>query len=163
MLHIYMVQHGDSSLVIEAPFSDPERGAIMKRAFSVIPAEAPQCVACGKRDIDQLRHYYNHLSVGSAENQIIYIAYGCQHNKECLAVASAEVGKSIDIYRSVLKEDGVKVQGGCTVCSATDKKTMSCKHCRLVRYCSIECQKKHWPTHKPYCMLSPKEKETMKE
>jgi hypothetical protein len=27
----------------------------------------------------------------------------------------------------------------------------TCKACMLVRYCSAECQRKHWPTHKKPC------------
>ncbi len=30
-------------------------------------------------------------------------------------------------------------------------KTLQCTRCRKVRYCSRECQKSHWKTHKPAC------------
>ncbi|KAL4811860.1 hypothetical protein BDW67DRAFT_179221 [Aspergillus spinulosporus] len=46
---------------------------------------------------------------------------------------------------------------GSTNCAKTG--TYGCKDCRLVTYCSRECQKSHWNQHKPPCR-SPLRKET---
>ncbi|KAG2067525.1 hypothetical protein BDR04DRAFT_1104946 [Suillus decipiens] len=39
----------------------------------------------------------------------------------------------------------------CTQCQTALEKPLKCTKCKSVWYCSKECQKKHWPTHKPRC------------
>lgn len=48
--------------------------------------------------------------------------------------------------------------GGTKVCrrcgkSATEVRLQQCARCRLVCYCSPDCQKADWPTHKTYCRV----------
>jgi hypothetical protein len=42
---------------------------------------------------------------------------------------------------------------GCVVCGKETKNR--CTACDLVRYCSKECQKQHWPVHKQTCPCGP--------
>ena len=45
--------------------------------------------------------------------------------------------------------------GGCSAVRAEEAKAYSvCSGCREVHYCSRECQRKHWKTHKPECLSS---------
>jgi len=39
----------------------------------------------------------------------------------------------------------------CFACSTLDKKTLFCSRCKVARYCSPDCQRAHWPTHKQTC------------
>ncbi|KAK3271460.1 hypothetical protein CYMTET_20191 [Cymbomonas tetramitiformis] len=39
----------------------------------------------------------------------------------------------------------------CAACSLPGKKMKKCSGCRLVSYCSRECQKEHWKMHKENC------------
>lgn len=39
----------------------------------------------------------------------------------------------------------------CTQCQKRLEKLLKCAKCKSVWYCSKECQKKHWPKHKPTC------------
>lgn len=41
----------------------------------------------------------------------------------------------------------------CAVCGITRKGLKSCKSCQSTVYCSKECQKAAWPTHKLQCLL----------
>lgn len=39
----------------------------------------------------------------------------------------------------------------CQVCNITDIKLACCGKCKASKYCSIDCQRKDWPTHKLIC------------
>jgi hypothetical protein len=39
----------------------------------------------------------------------------------------------------------------CAECKKQDHGYKKCSGCEVTRYCSVECQRKHWKTHKPIC------------
>ena len=43
------------------------------------------------------------------------------------------------------------VANPCAVCQTADANSM-CSRCKLVRYCSVDCQKHHWKIHKKTCV-----------
>ena len=49
--------------------------------------------------------------------------------------------------------DGVKGEANqfCSKCEQTAEKLKLCGACRNVSYCSVKCQKAHWPIHKIVC------------
>jgi hypothetical protein len=50
----------------------------------------------------------------------------------------------------VLKAMAISLeQKKCFMCSK--KGLLTCSRCRMLNYCSAECQKKHWKQHKPFC------------
>jgi len=42
----------------------------------------------------------------------------------------------------------------CESCGATDEVVKRCARCHFTRYCGLECQKKHWKTHKKSCYIA---------
>eukprot|EP00004_Rigifila_ramosa_P002399 TRINITY_DN12510_c0_g1_i1.p1 TRINITY_DN12510_c0_g1~~TRINITY_DN12510_c0_g1_i1.p1 ORF type:complete len:520 (+),score=122.00 TRINITY_DN12510_c0_g1_i1:55-1560(+) len=40
----------------------------------------------------------------------------------------------------------------CLACATTLDKSLFCARCRTATYCSPQCQRSHWPTHKPVCV-----------
>jgi len=46
--------------------------------------------------------------------------------------------------------DGVR----CDTCLTGDETLRKCNACKLVRYCSRECQKAHWKEHKDFCAIN---------
>ena len=43
----------------------------------------------------------------------------------------------------------------CAACAAQGPKLLCCSRCKLVHYCSRECQKQHWKAHKRVCKPPP--------
>ncbi|KAJ7865633.1 hypothetical protein B0H14DRAFT_406455 [Mycena olivaceomarginata] len=56
------------------------------------------------------------------------------------------------------------VPSGCITCKAIkDKKDLkTCKKCRRVEYCNVECQRANWPSHKLTCNPAKEKGTTMK-
>lgn len=50
-----------------------------------------------------------------------------------------------------LREGYDKEQESCKACKTNNMKLYLCSRCRSVKYCSKECQKKDWTTHKHNC------------
>ena len=48
-------------------------------------------------------------------------------------------------YKAIIREDE------CCNCQHHSSKLLTCSRCNLVQYCSRNCQKQHWGTHKMYC------------
>ena len=53
-------------------------------------------------------------------------------------------------------EDAKEYKSKCTTCGSNDGKKKTC--CKLVWYCSIECQRKDWSKHKENCLCEKKTK-----
>ncbi|KAI6026975.1 ankyrin [Pisolithus marmoratus] len=51
----------------------------------------------------------------------------------------------------------------CGNCGTEQSGLRQCARCHTVRYCSVECQRSHWPTHRPNChAFSPSTTVTLK-
>lgn len=51
----------------------------------------------------------------------------------------------------------------CESCGTEQSGLRQCARCHTVRYCSVECQREHWPTHRPDCRaFSPSTTVTLK-
>ncbi|KAG2058377.1 hypothetical protein BDR06DRAFT_115928 [Suillus hirtellus] len=59
--------------------------------------------------------------------------------------------RSIAVSSEVLKANQKYFCVQCTQCGIKMKKLLKCAKCKSVWYCSKECQKKNWSTHKPTC------------
>lgn len=69
--------------------------------------------------------------MSSVSAQIYRFCYSCE------AVASLKEESLVDINKQVVK---------------TVKKLMNCTRCHIASYCSKECQKSHWKSHKVHCI-----------
>ncbi|KAF9474579.1 hypothetical protein BDN70DRAFT_898860 [Pholiota conissans] len=103
--------------------------------------------ACDKKyleAIEVLMEFGADLSIKDADGyspMMIYNAMGPQ--------VSATVEKCLRRQRG---EDPLpRSDKRCGGCLATDKTLKNCSRCQVARYCSVECQKKDWPTHKKAC------------
>ncbi|KAH6912043.1 hypothetical protein BKA70DRAFT_1266388 [Coprinopsis sp. MPI-PUGE-AT-0042] len=66
-----------------------------------------------------------------------------------------------DVKAVVLKKCSNEVQG-CRVREGDVAQFKRCSACRLVSYCSVSCQKAHWPKHKAACKQHQQVKATSK-
>jgi len=61
---------------------------------------------------------------------------------------AAEAGRGATSRR---RDDPYGDRYMCSACMRVVNRTMRCSRCKRVAYCSKECQKAHWKTHKPFC------------
>lgn len=47
--------------------------------------------------------------------------------------------------------ENVVAESCCATCKANSKNLKRCSRCCSVYYCSVECQRSHWPQHKSVC------------
>ena len=52
-------------------------------------------------------------------------------------------------------ENGIRK---CAFCKANKSKLLRCGRCKAVYYCSVDCQRPHWKTHKKICKKKQKAK-----
>ena len=103
-------------------------------------------------------------------NEVVYCSMQClkanadQHQKSCHLVPfySSIDGEAITLdpddlqYMQAERENAGMVCANCDVV-ANNTHLKKCAACKLVTYCSKECQKKHWPVHKTVCKSAPME------
>ena len=65
--------------------------------------------------------------------------------------AKLTAGKSPSTGGSSSTAAGGNVGGGCAMCGVIAGKLKRCTACKLVSYCSRECQTSHWTDHKLVC------------
>ncbi|KAG8952851.1 hypothetical protein FRC03_012002 [Tulasnella sp. 419] len=71
---------------------------------------------------------------------------GASSNVELLRLGSGIGGKTLDYLLCARSESGKTLEGPCP-----NKGDHRCSECRLVKYCSKECQREHWRIHKLQC------------
>jgi hypothetical protein len=77
---------------------------------------------------------------------------------EAQKMAMNSKAKKISILTAQGESQSAAVQqyklfcGNCGRAQSVELKLKRCKQCHMFFYCSAECQKHHWPIHKPYCM-----------
>ncbi|KAG5729442.1 Ankyrin-2 [Termitomyces sp. T112] len=58
------------------------------------------------------------------------------------------------VHKWIRKRSGQEAprdEKGCDCCGVSDKPLKNCAKCHVARYCSVECQRKEWSTHKKTC------------
>eukprot|EP01116_Phalansterium_solitarium_P009554 TRINITY_DN23760_c0_g1_i1.p1 TRINITY_DN23760_c0_g1~~TRINITY_DN23760_c0_g1_i1.p1 ORF type:complete len:177 (-),score=4.41 TRINITY_DN23760_c0_g1_i1:167-697(-) len=75
-------------------------------------------------------------------------AIRCLETALSLDPANEEVARRLQL----LREPRPRVDSThCTKCRTVMKQKMACSRCLKTFYCGAECQRSHWPTHKPDC------------
>ncbi|KAG1863626.1 hypothetical protein DFJ58DRAFT_774202 [Suillus subalutaceus] len=59
--------------------------------------------------------------------------------------------RAIAVSSKFLKANQKMFRVRCSQCQMSLEKPLKCAKCKSVWYCSKECQRKNWPTHKPRC------------
>ncbi|KAK7028323.1 hypothetical protein R3P38DRAFT_2935392 [Favolaschia claudopus] len=71
-----------------------------------------------------------------------------KHFLACGPKVTATIAKWI---RKQAGEDALRAEKCCNQCGKVDSSLKNCGRCKIARYCSNECQKKSWPSHKKNC------------
>ena len=70
----------------------------------------------------------------------------------CIRLASENEGRIAHLEHSVKVLEQTITDKQCACCEKFEDKMKRCARCRNVRYCSKDCQVKHWTMHKPLCV-----------
>ena len=73
--------------------------------------------------------------------------------RDAVAAQRAESEASPRACGRKIPPDVVACEACAAVAEPRGAKFMQCSRCRTTRYCSKECQKAHWTTHKKYCKI----------
>ncbi|CAL8468102.1 g7641 [Coccomyxa elongata] len=115
----------------------PIKGLCIKlltdRASIVSPFIRPESTSCSWGGIGGSRIYSPGM-VGWLRNCGWWTGPEVAHKWPCVCCTCGEV----EVQRTKMHIPRIKV----------------CKGCRMVRYCSVECQMEAWPLHKEHCKLS---------
>ncbi|XP_062588473.1 uncharacterized protein LOC134250136 isoform X2 [Saccostrea cucullata] len=123
------------------------------------------CTSC-KKSSEQLKRCTGCLQVSYCSRECQVQDWNQKHKDECVKIHVQykedlqEVEKEDqkdDVFSKEKSDNGHKSLNMCTVCGK--KGTMKvCQRCKIQKYCSPECQKADWQTHKSHC--SQEEKST---
>ena len=117
---------------------------------------SPVCMRCKKPA-------HIHCSCGS----VSYCSKECQtlelpdHSKKCSQLADSSSTSELPNTSPASKAQGHSdyfeivptsiVSSKCAHCTKTETSLKRCSKCRSVSYCSVECQRLHWPQHQSTC------------
>jgi hypothetical protein len=108
------------------------------------------CVGCGK-PAKQFQHNMNFWE-NCDPMHVEDMPQAVCGESQCIYIANQEM-------REGMERHGIypqKTKAGCSFCNAVADTMMQCSRCKAARYCGPQCQRAHWPTHKPTCSPPPK-------
>ena len=115
---------------------------------------------------------YAAMHQGRVDSLQLLLKWGANPMQECMASPTwrcslvdfarymqAREGRHahvVDLFDEHLKNNTAPA-GGCIKCGSSGvTKLKTCKGCHVAQYCSIGCQRAHWPTHKDQCKRTPR-------
>jgi hypothetical protein len=112
------------------------------------------------RDLDVLDCVFEVLTMdlvmSSEPNNWMLPLLGTPEAAALLKRSAEQLERSGKCYRFITKFVAHMTHGACAGCDELQETKMRlCNRCRHARYCSVECQRKHWPVHKRECVPAP--------
>lgn len=125
-------------------YSDSEGSLTVSLSCKDCPKMAvePHCLSCLSNMANCDRTKGDHTLISQVDG-IIYLCMTC--SKRCKKAFREKLA-------TTYAEHEIQTGFICNKCKKIDMSMQRCSACKMVRYCSPECQRSDWSTHKPYCL-----------
>lgn len=142
--YCYIINDIPSAIVICDAISCYEKVVEMIRDKTVC------CLICNKHPEDNFSDDRFWDDSALTENKNFHMT--------CILCSHACKIKQFELYNQKRKEGG-NITSGCTNCGKEGNSLQKCGSCKVVLYCSRECQIEHWKNgHKETCLGIPNDK-----
>ena len=137
----YFLAKGTDSLILELEKDDLVRQSVLAASFF----ENRRAELTGNTEVIGKTSKICDLSDENCDEHTLVSYFRNRIPCKCL-------DKRYKKVKSIVKTGNCHNEGCLLPNGKAERSTlMHCNQCRLAQYCSIECQKAHWPTHKEQC------------
>jgi hypothetical protein len=122
-----------------------------------------ECMAGAEGLAEMLAAHAAHVAQQMSHPQLEPFISGLRALKPSSSACMTWKGGRSEVFGANSEKETVATAAGCAACGAAAASTdqvggecwlLRCSQCEGAIYCSVECQVKHWPTHRAECVRS---------
>jgi hypothetical protein len=123
----------------------PVVSSLLEQERALLPLDERRCFFCLETVALADEHLVYLYRAASADTHLLVVAHSCR-KPSCV--------EETDAWLAVVRKKPATARRRCSQCGATETATkfLACGRCRLVNYCSKDCQREHWSSiHRLFC------------